>query len=182
MRLLSQLRAALFAGALGIAIQAASAEPVVSGSDLQAAMRALGFLDSLPHDGTIHVGVVYSLSSPEDKAAAQQTAGALNAMQGPNSRTLRADAIAATGLQQAQGRLDALYLLPGSSSTAATISDFVHRRRIVSISNDVACLSARCCVLMVRTANGVEIVLDTTLADSVGAQFSSVFQMMVKRK
>jgi hypothetical protein len=35
---------------------------------------------------------------------------------------------------------------------------------------------------MVRTEGTVEIVLDTALADSVGARFSTVFAMMVKRK
>jgi hypothetical protein len=53
---------------------------------------------------------------------------------------------------------------------------------LVSISNDPACMDAKCCVLMVRTVGGVEIVLDTQLAEAVGAHFSSVFTMMVKRR
>ncbi len=35
---------------------------------------------------------------------------------------------------------------------------------------------------MVRTGSGVEIVLQTALADVVGARFSTVFMMMVKRQ
>jgi hypothetical protein len=62
------------------------------------------------------------------------------------------------------------------------VGDFIRRRHIISISNDPACLGAGCCVLMVRTTGTVEIVLDTALADSVGARFSTVFAMMVKRK
>jgi len=145
-------------------------------------MRALGFLDSLPHDGTIFVGVVYGTSISDGKTAAAQVVGELNTMEGPNSKVLHAEAIPQEGLSQAQGRLDVLFLLPGSSSTANAIGEFIRRRRIVSISNDPACVGAGCCVLMVRTEGTVEIVLDTALADSVGARFSTVFAMMVKRK
>ena len=145
-------------------------------------MRALGFLDSLPHDGTLFVGVVYGASVQDGKAAATEIVGELNSMEGPNSKVLHAEAIPLEGLSLAQGRLDVLFLLPGSSSTASTVGDFIRRRHIISISNDPACLGAGCCVLMVRTTGTVEIVLDTALADSVGARFSTVFAMMVKRK
>jgi hypothetical protein len=37
-------------------------------------------------------------------------------------------------------------------------------------------------VLMVRTGQRVEISLNTELADAVGARFSLVFTMVVKRK
>jgi hypothetical protein len=43
-------------------------------------------------------------------------------------------------------------------------------------------MDARCCVLMVQAGSSVNIVLDTALADAAGAQFSSVFTMMVKRR
>ena len=166
----------LAAGALG-----ASAQPVVSRSDLEAALRALGFLDNLPRDGRISIAIVY-LSSSGEKSQADEIASSLNAMAGPNSAALLAQPVAAEDLFRTQGRIDALYILPGTSSSAPAIGEFVRRRHVVSISNDPACLSARCCVLMVRTGNEVEIVLDTALADSAGAQFSTVFSMMVKRK
>jgi hypothetical protein len=35
---------------------------------------------------------------------------------------------------------------------------------------------------MIRTGRGVEIILQTSLADAVGARFSAVFSMMVKRQ
>jgi hypothetical protein len=85
-------------------------------------------------------------------------------------------------LAQFASRVDALFLLPGSSKDQAAITEFMRRRHLVSISNDPACMDAKCCVLMVRTTGGVEIVLDTQLAEAVGAHFSSVFTMMVKRK
>lgn len=182
MGVFAYIRVLAVAVAMGFATQADAAEVPISNADLTAALRALGFLDSLPHDGQVRLAVVYVGSSSEGKSQALQVASALNAMQGPNSATLHADAIAADGLAQTSGRLDALFLLPGSSSTAPMIGEFIKRRRVVSISNDPSCLGARCCVLMVRTSGNVEIVLDTALADSVGARFSTVFSMMVKRK
>jgi hypothetical protein len=183
MRLLLHLRAIFCAALLALPVKgAAAAEPAVGIPDLQAAMRALGFLDSLPHDGTIFVGVVYGTSIPDGKAAAEQIVGELNTMEGPNSKIVHAEAIPLEGLSQSQGRLDVLFLMPGSSSTSSRVGEFIRRRRIVSISDDPACIGAGCCVLMVRAEGTVEIVLDTALADSVGARFSTVFAMMVKRK
>src|ERR1700722_4698819 len=163
-------------------ISPAQAESPFRPADLQAIMRSLGFLDTLPHAGTIHFGVVYSSSASEGRAQATQVAAMLGAMPGPNSTTLRADAVAAENLAQTTGRFDALLLLPGSASTAGAVTEFIRQRHVISISNDPACVGAGCCVLMVRTANGVEIVLDTALAEAVGAHFSTVFAMMVKRK
>ncbi len=69
-----------------------------------------------------------------------------------------------------------------SDAASADVSDYVRQNRVVSISSDPACLDAQCCVLMVRSGSGVDIVLDTAMADAAGARFSSVFTMMVKRR
>jgi hypothetical protein len=151
-------------------------------TDTEAGIRALGFLDTLPSDNTINIGVVYSPATPQGKAQAQTLASILNGMPGPNSKSLHAEAMGVDELAQTQKRLDVLFLLPGSAGSSVGITDFIRRRHVVSISNDPACLDAHCCVLMVSTANGVNIVLDTALADSVGAHFSTVFAMMVKRR
>ena len=108
MNLLSNLRVALFAALLVPPAQRVAAADAVGIPDLQAAMRALGFLDSLPQDGTIFVGVVYGPSIPDGRAAAEQIVGELNAMEGPGSKVLHAEAIPLENLSQAQGRLDVL--------------------------------------------------------------------------
>ncbi len=153
--------------------------PTVSLSDLQATARSLGFLDTLSRDGTIVIGIVYA--SPNNRAQAVQTADRLRAIPGPNASELRPELIAAADLPQFPGRLDAVFLMPGVPG-AEGMAESVRRRRIVSISNDPTCLDARCCVLLIRTTRGVEIILDSALADAVGARFSSVFSMMVKRR
>ena len=160
----------------------ATAERDVSVADLQAAARALGFLDSLPRDGTIVVGIVYAPRSSESKARAGQIAVWLNTFPGPNKSVFRTKIISIADLAQSGDRLDAIFLLPGLAGDAAQIVDVTRRRHLVSISNDPACLEANFCVLMVRADPSVEIVLHTAMAEAVGASFSSVFTMMVKRK
>jgi len=151
-------------------------------ADLQAATRSLGFLDSLQNRSTISIGVVYGASVRDDKNSAAQTAGTLATMRGPGSSTIRANAVTVAELGQNAQHFDALYLMPGLAANGAQIADAVRRLHIVSISNDPACLDARCCVLMVQAGSGVNITLDTALAAATGAQFSSVFTMMVKRR
>lgn len=173
---------ALSCAILAAASRAQAAGETVMRSDAEAAVRALGFLDTLSSNDRIDIAVVYSPTAPQGKAQALALASTLSAMQGPGSRTLHAETMSADELAQTQKRPDVLFLSPGSVSSSADIGDFIRRRHVVSISDDPACLDARCCVLMVSTANGVNIVLDTALADTVGARFSTVFAMMVKRK
>jgi hypothetical protein len=61
------------------------------------------------------------------------------------------------------------------------ILEAILHHRLVSISDDPICIQEKCCVLMVRAGQRVEITLNTALADAVGARFSLVFTMAVKR-
>lgn len=154
----------------------------VTAADLQAVARSLGFLDTLPHDGTIAVGIVYAAAVPDGKAKALQVAENLRSVPGPNTASFQPTLIAAETLAQAPDRLDALFLMPGVFGSAAAIIETARQRHLITISTDPACLEAKCCVLMVRADRRVEIVLDTALADAVGAHFPSVFTMLVTRK
>ncbi len=154
----------------------------VTVADLQAAVRAIGFSENSPRDGTTVIGVVYASQNPSGKALALQTAGLLSTLKGPDKSTIRARTVSVENLVQANDRLDAIYLLPGMSTEAPEIVEAIRRRHILSISNDTACLETNCCVLMVRANPQVEIILNSALAQAVGADFSTVFAMIVKRK
>jgi hypothetical protein len=179
----SSQTARLLGAALAVllASTAARADDDISGADLQVAARAIGFLDNLPHDGTFVVGIVYS-DSANAREDAVQTANRLGSMQGPAKTKFRTLAVAAKDLATAAGRLDFVILLPNQSAGAKEIADAVRHRHIISISTDPDCLVTQCCVLMVRAGSSVDIVLDTALAAAVGAQFSPVFAMIVKRQ
>jgi len=179
----SPLRSAIVATWTMLAcIPAARAAGEVTSADLQATARSLGFLENLRRDGPLVIGIVYAPSGADARTAAGQAAERLASIPGPNGSTLRTIVIAADGLDQTSERLDAIFLMPGASTGGTPLSGVVRRRRLLSISTDPACIDQQCCVLMVCTGSGVEIVLQTALADVVGARFSTVFMMMVKRQ
>lgn len=153
----------------------------VSADDLEAAMRTLNFLESLPKDGPIIVGVVYPSDVAAGKELAAQTATIIGRMRGPGSRQFHPMVISTDDLTRFDGHLDALFLVTGSSKHSDVIQAAILRHHLVSISDDPICLEAKCCVLTVQSGQRVEITLNTALADAVGARFSLVFTMVVKR-
>ncbi|HEY1646722.1 MAG TPA: hypothetical protein VGF96_01975 [Terracidiphilus sp.] len=160
----------------------ADAMDQISADNIQAAMRTLTFLESLPQEGPIVVGVVFPSDVPASQAAAEATAQLIATVHGPNSRTLKPLLISDDALAQFDGHLDVLFLVTGISRHCASIVDVMRRRHLVSISDDPSCSDLGCGVVTVRTGQRVEISLNTALADAVGARFSLIFTMVVKRK
>jgi hypothetical protein len=150
--------------------------------NLQAAVRTMNFLESLPKEGAIVVGVVYSSEIPGARALAGETAKSLGTMRGPNSRTLQTVVLSTSELERFQGRLDVIFLAQGVCKHPERILSAMGRLHPVSISDDPICLDTQCCVLSVRAGEHVEISLNTALAAAVGARFSLVFMMVVKRR
>lgn len=161
-----------------VPVRPADAVPL---EDLQAAARTLGFLDSLPRGGSLQLGVVYA-SGADAEEAARLVVRRIETVPGPNAVSLHAEPIAAADLARFPGRLDAVFLMPGAVQDSAGLQQVLRSRQLPSISDDPGCLEKNCCVLMVRGGRRVEIVLDTALADAVGARFSPVFMMMVTRR
>jgi YfiR/HmsC-like len=174
---------ALFcAAALALSGSPGHAATEVTVAQLQAVAQTLGFLSNLPNTDTLNIAIVYAQDQSGGEARAAQTAALLNAIRGPNRRTLVGTSVAVKDLGRATQSFDAYFLMPGAPSQGAAINDAVRRHHVISISTDPACLDANCCVLMVSVQGRVRIVLDTALASAAGAQFSSVFAMMVTRK
>jgi hypothetical protein len=174
----------LIAGLLfGIAavVPAAYAAEITT-PNLEAVVRSLGFLETLHRDSAISVGIVYAPNTAAARAQAMEVAERFSAMPGPNKSALRAAPVSADALGSSADQLDVMYLMPGASAESEAIIDAARRRHLVTISNDPSCLGQKCCVLMIRTDRGVEIILQTALAEAVGARFSAVFSMMVKRQ
>jgi hypothetical protein len=174
----------LAAVTLGVIVSAESTAPAraaeaLDESMIQAVARTLGFLESAPREQSFEVAVLYE---PSGEAVAADAASQLTGLPGPRRATLHATAYTADDLDQAADRVDALLVMPGLMEDADRIADFVRSRRIVSVSNDPGCLAADTCVVMVNADRDVEIVLNTRLADAVGARFSTVFTMMVIRR
>jgi hypothetical protein len=182
----TRCRRAIFAALVSPLVLFLVSPPVraeaVTPADLQAVTNALGFLNNLPRGGPIVVGIVYGSDTADARARAAQVASALESLRGPNDSSFRAVIMSVRDLTTTAGHLDAVFLLPGTLGQAAAIGDAARRRQVITISTDPSCMDAKCCVLMVRSAGRVHIVLDMAMADSVGANFSSVFEMMVERR
>jgi hypothetical protein len=177
---LSKLILALAVVIFGVAPNAHAAEPV-SIDNLQAAMQTLNFLDSLPKQGPIFVGVVYASEISNSQVQAAEAAKAIGGMRGPNNREVQAVAVSVDDLSRFAGHLDVIYLSLGASNHSDAIVAAIRRLRAISISDDPACMVTKCCVLLVRSAQRVEITLNSALADAARARFSLVFMMVVKR-
>ena len=174
------LTGAMFAGFV-LAFAPAYAMDIAPG-ELDAVARTLGFVDSLQRRAPILLNVVYRSGDNDAKLQAQHAAAALTASSGPRTANIAAVAVSASELAQSGRHVDAIFILTGAGESGKAIADYVHRQRVLSISNDPGCLTAQCCTLMVRAGARTEIILDTTLAQETGVTFSSVFMMMVKRK
>src|ERR1700722_8009824 len=91
----------LFAMLAGV--RPAQAVDQVSVDNLQAAMRTLSFLESLPKGGPIVVGVLYAADTPDAQSAAEATAQFIGTLHGPNSRPLQPLLLASNALAHVQG-------------------------------------------------------------------------------
>ena len=165
---------------LGIVPYANAADPI-SIDNLQAAVQTLNFLESLPKGGAVTVGVIYASEVANSQQMAAEAVKAIDAMRGPNNREVRAAGISVDDLSHYSGHLDVIYLLTGASNHSDAIVTAIRRLRAVSISDDPACETTKCCVLLVRSGQRVEITFNSALADAAGARFSMVFMMVVKR-
>ncbi len=154
----------------------------VAPADLEAAVRTLGFLDSMQRHSPITVSVVYKTGDEKSKALAQKAAAILAGLRGPNSSRIAPNIVPAGELAKSGRHVDVIYLLPGVSDDGNAVVDFARREHVLSISNDPACLNAQCCALVVRAGTRTQITLDTAVAKETGATFSSLFMMMVKRR
>jgi len=165
-----------------VGVRSAHAMDRASIDAVQAAIHTLSFLESLPKDGPIIVGVLYSSDTPDARAMAESIAQLIGTMRGPNSRTLQPLVLATSALAQFPGHLDVLWLAAGVCKHAALIVASIRSHHVVSISDDPQCADTQCCVIAIRTGQRIEISLNTALAGAVGARFSLVFTMVVRRK
>jgi hypothetical protein len=158
----------------------ANATEPIAIDNLLAAVQTLNFLDSLPKNGPIAIGVIYAPEVSNAQLLATETSKALSGMHGPNNRDIQTVVMTTDEVSRYAGHLDVVYLLVGVSNHSNVIVSALHRLRAVSISDDPACMLAACCVLLVRSGQRVEITLNSALAGAAGARFSLVFMMVVK--
>jgi hypothetical protein len=105
-----------------------------SAENIQAAMQTLSFLESLPKEGPIVVGVVYPSDGADAQAVAEATAQLIGSMHGPNSRVLQPMIISTNDLAREEAHLDVLFLVVGAPKHSSLIMDTIRRHRLVTAS------------------------------------------------
>jgi len=168
------LAAALAAGG------ARAADPP-SAEDIDAISHTLGFIDGMPHAGTIRVGVVYDGSAEGGRSAAAGVVDAVAAAGGPGTTRLGAVGIAAADIGK-QTNVDVLLLMPGLKAFVRDITDAAASRHLPTVSTDPQCIDQQLCVLWVQAQPRVSVTLNTKLAEALSVRISPIFAMMVKRK
>ena len=162
-----------------LAARGARAADMPSAEDIDAISHTLGFIDGMPHAGTIRIGVVYDGAA--EGGGVDKVIAAIGAAAGPGATRLGAVAISAADVGK-PANVDALLLLPGLKGFAQGITSAAAGRHLPTISTDPQCIEQQLCVLWVEAQPRVSVTLNTKLADALSVRVSPIFAMMVKRK
>ena len=173
--------ASMFALAMVFAAGGARAGDQPSAEDIDAISHTLGFIEGMPHDGTIRIAVVYDGKAEHGRSDALRVAGAIAAAPGPGAARLGAVGIDAADIGKTSN-VDALLLLPGLKDFAQAITTAAAARHLPIVSTDPQCIEQQLCVLWVQAQPRVSVTLNTKLADALSVRVSPIFAMMVTRK
>jgi len=157
-------------------VMSVPANAEVTEDDLHIAARALSFMES-PFTGETRVGIVYD---PDNARSARQA---------ETVRSILADGLEAGELiltpvmvpigKGASADVDLLFLTEYLGDRSATISELVSSKGIPCVTTDIAQVRSGACVMAVRSAPRVEILVNRQAADLTGTSFTAVFRMMI---
>lgn len=165
------------AGPMGGLTRPGHADP--SPRDLQAAVRALAFLEN-PPSGRAEIGIVYPADSAAGFARAQRIAAGFGDGLQAGSLTLHPRLVTIPGLQPAG--LVALLLTEEAIPDAARVAAAVNGTGIVTITAGSAAADSGAAVLSVRSGPRMEIVVNRAAAQAAGVSFAAAFRMMIQER
>jgi hypothetical protein len=148
----------------------------VSLSDLQIAVRALGFINN-PPTGKVSVGVVYAPDIPGSTQEAQELQAILgnglqvgNLFLKPVMVPVNDGDISTVGL---------LFLTQGLGSISRTLLSASKKKRILCVTTDITQVIKGACALGVKSYPKIEILVNRAAAANSGITFASAFNMMI---
>jgi hypothetical protein len=147
-------------------------------NELKIAVRVFDFLSEPPH-GKMPLAVIYDGQSK----ASQEDAMALERWINSGVTSLRAQlvptVIDAAHLDQGSP-LHLAIIADGSGARYAALSDYARRNHMVTVSADPTCLAQGACSVGVATSPRIEVVVNRSVAEACGIEFSEAFRMMVR--
>jgi len=167
-------RASLLACALMVTASAARAD--ITGSDLQIAARALSFIEN-PPIGEVRVGIVFAPGIPSSMTEAQ----ALQRMLGDGLRAGRLvlKPVMVKANETAAADVGLFFLTAGLGEEAVPVANSSKAKHIPCVTTDLDQVRAGLCVMGVRSAPRVEILVNRAAAADSGVVFSTAFRTLI---
>lgn len=160
----------------GLLASSAQAGAEVTATDLHVVGRALSFMTQ-PFVGETRLGIVFD---PANVRSAQQ-ARRLEAMLGNGMEvgnvTLMPVSVPVS--EMATADVDLFFMTEHLEAPANDVSHAARKKGIPCITVDMRQVQSGACVMGVRSAPKVEILVNRKAAEATGTQFATVFRMMI---
>jgi hypothetical protein len=147
----------------------------VTATDLQVAARALSFMEK-PLGSVVRVGIVYAPDSPRSVREAETLRTLLGEGMKIGKFELRPTLVKIDGLAAAQ--VDMFFLTEFVSATDASGAGIVALKH-PCVTTDFAQVESGACLMGVRSAPKVQIVINRAAAKDSGVTFATVFRVMI---
>ena len=159
------------------AIACASLAPAAYAADAKDMMvigKALGFVEG-GAKGDVTVAIVYADDVAGSKEEADAVAGILGGGLNAGDVTMKPKVISIGDLGSAAGAA-AVYVPAGMSAHYSALSS----SKLLTVTTDDACAQAGACVVSVKSAPKVEIIVSRSAAAAKSVNFAAAFRMMIK--
>jgi ABC-type uncharacterized transport system substrate-binding protein len=147
----------------------------VTPTDLQVAARALSFMEK-PFAGAVRVGILYSPGSPDSVREAE----ALRALLGEGMKIGKLElkpALVPTS-EASAASVDLFFLTEFVAAADANAAGIAALKR-PCVTTDFAQVQSGACLMGVRSAPKVQIVVNRAVARDTGVEFATVFRVMI---
>ncbi len=153
----------------------ATVSAAVTTTDLQVAARALSFMER-PFAGVVRVGILYSANSPRSLREAETLRGLLGDGMKIGKLELRPVLVATT--DAARANVDMFFLTEFVGADDAIAAGIAASQR-PCVTTDFAQVESGVCLMGVRSAPKVQIVVNRETAKVSGVEFATVFRVMI---
>ncbi len=154
---------------------------VPTSQDVKAIVSTLGYVRGLDvRENIVRIGVVYNASDAQSQKAADAMVTLFKGgIQGKKVKVM-ASLLEVKNLNQAKD-FQVLFVAEGTDAFFPQIAQVAREHHIASISNQLACVTSRCCMLAIDTSKGMEVYLNEEILEDLGFDVDAAFRFMVKR-
>jgi hypothetical protein len=156
--------------------QAALAD--VNLKDIQVAAKTFSFINP-PVTGTIKIAIVFDASIAQSQADAEALKGILGSGLVAGQATLVPVMMPLDQVDKGLDGMGAVFVTSGLSAHFDRIFTASKAMKLLSVSTDSVCVQAGRCVMGVKTAPKVEIVISKAAAEASSITFGQAFRMMI---